>query len=294
MRIFGICLIRNEIDIIERTLLDALRWIDCVWVLDHESDDGTWQLLQDRFGRNPKVVLVGRATGPFRDGLRAIAYDAARAYAKKGDWWCRLDSDEFYIDDPREFLAGVPSAYDVVKAASFQYYFTEKDAIEYSLNPSAYREGRSVEALKHYACNSSEARFVRHRDKDWGADNLWPDSAFPSWIWRKHIRLKHFQYRYPEQIQSRLDLRAATISGNQFKHELRSDWGSHIGGNVRIKRQEGEQRPNQTWEERVVQSTNLELDRGDGDYRIRPEMLDRIPGALEQTARRVAKWLLRR
>jgi hypothetical protein len=31
-----------------------------------------------------------------------------------GDWWCILDADEFYIDDPREFLEAVPKRFSSV------------------------------------------------------------------------------------------------------------------------------------------------------------------------------------
>ncbi len=39
--------------------------------------------------------------------------------------WCRLDSDEIYIDDPINFLSAVPDKYGFVFSASFNFYFTD-------------------------------------------------------------------------------------------------------------------------------------------------------------------------
>src|SRR6185503_20432428 len=67
MRIHGLCVVRDEADIVGHALDTALEWADDVHVLDNGSGDGTWELLQDYASREPRVVLVGRDEEVFRD-----------------------------------------------------------------------------------------------------------------------------------------------------------------------------------------------------------------------------------
>jgi hypothetical protein len=60
------------------------------------------------------------------EGLRAAIFHAFRSNAGSRDWWCQLDADEIYIDDPRIFLAKVPDRFQTVWSASFQYYSPEQ------------------------------------------------------------------------------------------------------------------------------------------------------------------------
>jgi len=293
VKIFAICMVKDEVDILQRSLEAALEWADKIFLIDHASTDGTWELMNDKFGDVSKIEIFGQITDDFQDGLRARAYNKFKHLADENDWWCRLDSDEFYIDDPRSFLANVGKQYDVVNCASFQYYFTEKDLAKYHVAPSLYRDGICVDSLKFYACNSSEARFVRHKNRKWQESFLWPEGKFPNLIWPKHIRLKHFQYRYPEQIQHRLDLRSANISDNQFNHEIRDDWSERIDSRQRINRTVGRMRSNQNWEERVVDSSKLLFD-GNCEYVIQTEFLDPIRNPFQQILRSVIKKIMGR
>ncbi|AHF76489.1 Glycosyl transferase family 2 [Sodalis praecaptivus] len=294
MKIFAICMVKDEIDVLERALLAALPWVDKIFLIDHASTDGTWELIDQKFRHWEKVEVYGQITDEFTDGLRSRAYNQFREQAQDGDWWCRLDSDEFYIDDPREFLAKVGKQYDIVQCASFQYYFTEKDVEEYQLHPERYRDGASIDALKFFACNSSEARFVKHRNREWKEDSLWPVGKFPNLIWPHHIRLKHFQYRYPEQIQHRLDLRTAKAANNQFRHEIRADWEQRIDSSKRISREQGQVQTHQKWENRVVDSSKLLFDDGKQDYVVNSALLDPIRPPLQQSIRNTVKLILGR
>ncbi len=287
-------MVKDEIDILEKALKSALQWADKVILIDHDSTDGTWELIDEKLRHWDKVEVYGQIKDGFKDGLRARAYEKYRHEASNGDWWCRLDSDEFYIDDPKTFLTEVNEKYDVVKCSSFQYYFTEKDLTKYQLSPDLYLKGEAINSLKYFACNSSEARFVRHHNKAWKEDKLWPNGKFPNLIWPKHIRLKHFQYRYPEQMQHRLDLRASQISGNAFVHELRNDWANRIHSNKRIDRTTGKVNTYQRWDARIVESKNLEFDDGNIEYIVKEHLLDPILSMQKQIVRNILKLVIGR
>ena len=127
MKIHGICVAKNEVDIITQSLTEASNWCDFIYVYDNGSTDGTWEAVCQLAERISNVIPFNSEDKVFSEYLRGEVFNAYKANAREGDWWCRLDADEFYIDDPSVFLTHVGSAYDVAWAIHFQYYFTEQD-----------------------------------------------------------------------------------------------------------------------------------------------------------------------
>lgn len=214
-KIFCLMTIKNEADIVIDTLERASVWADKIFILDNNSADGTWELIKKYSETNPKVYLWGRYEGPFYLALRQVIFKDFKSHAQPGDWWCRLDGDEFYIDDPREFLATVDENEDHVYNASFQFYYTADD----------YRRDIGKSTLDHiekrllwYKCNHSEIRFIKHSDNlCWPQNTEWPCNIKKPHL--KRIRLKHYQYRDVNQITNRMKARNAADSGSSFTHE---------------------------------------------------------------------------
>jgi Glycosyl transferase family 2 len=210
MKIFSICCVRDENDIVGETLEAALSWSDRIFVFDNASADGTWETVQEIARKNSRIEIVGHDDRTFTDELRGEIFESCRSVAAAGDWWCRLDSDEIYIDDPHRFLANVPDKYGFVYSASFDFYFTDVDLRSYEKDPSKWLAQPVRERLKFYQNNWGEPRFVRHRNDLHWAGLVWPANRgriFPS-----RIRLKHFPYRSPAQMvpsRSWLELRLA-------------------------------------------------------------------------------------
>jgi hypothetical protein len=211
MRIFGNCLVKNEGDMIEETLHHALRWCDRIFVFDNGSTDDTWNLVLRLSRQNDRIVPYKSAAVPYRDSLRMDTFNHYRHEAEEGDWWCKLDADELYLDDPRTFLAAVPGGHHVVWGVNFQFYFTEADAAQWEALPGAYPpHTRAEAALRHYRCEYSEVRFFRHRNR-----LSWDSGSAPLHLGVVHprrIRFKHYQYRSPEQIALRLRTRQQAMS----------------------------------------------------------------------------------
>ena len=131
-KIYSLLLVKNEADIIRESLLAAAVWSDKVIVMDNGSEDGTWEIVQELAGQNPRIVAFMQYTGGFHIGLRAKAFRAFRHELSCCDWWCvRLDADEFFSEDPREFLARIPQQYTAVKKLSTDYILTKEDVETY-------------------------------------------------------------------------------------------------------------------------------------------------------------------
>ncbi|MDE5443884.1 glycosyl transferase [Bradyrhizobium sp. CSA207] len=272
MKIFSICCVRDENDIVSEALEAALSWSDRIFVFDNGSVDGTWETVQAIASQNSKIEIVGHDNRIFTDELRGEIFETRRGVASPGDWWCRLDSDEIYIDDPARFLARVPNSYGFVLSATFNFYFTDVDLRNYEQSPSDWLDRPVQERLKCFQNNWSEPRFVRHRnDLRWGG-LVWPHNrgrTFPS-----RIRLKHFPYRSPAQISSRLEIRQRQPA--LFKHEanrtlatgLQPDWTD-----------EGLAPMHETasWRDRVRKAVECDIDRGDGIFTTRNDLMPPLP-----------------
>ncbi|MBA4137493.1 MAG: glycosyl transferase family 2 [Opitutus sp.] len=211
MKIFGNCLVKNEGDMIVETLVHAARWCDRIFVFDNGSTDDTWAKVLELAQREPRVVPFKSAAVPYRDSLRMDTFNAFRHECADGDWWCKLDADELYHDDPRAFLAAVPHRHHVVWGVNFQFYFTDRDAARWASDSRAYPPHTPAEqALRYYRCDYAEVRFFRYR-----RGLVWDHGSAPRHLGVVHprrIRFKHYQYRSPEQINLRLRTRQKAMA----------------------------------------------------------------------------------
>lgn len=223
MRIFGIMLIKDEADVIRYTIEDAFRWVDRIYVLDNGSSDGTWEIVQDL--ACDQLIPWKQDFRTYSNALRAEVFREFRHEAEDGDWWCyKMDSDEFYLDDPRGFLADVPAYHHVVYKRSIDYVLTEKDVKEHEFSGD-FGVDRSKLGY-FYPTAYSEPRFFRYRRR-----LEWPiDAKSPRHMGIPHdepITLKHFQWRSPQQMQKRIDARKAIPRdkrGKPFKHVQQDHW----------------------------------------------------------------------
>jgi Glycosyl transferase family 2 len=281
-------MVKNESDIIIQTLKSAVFWSDFIYVYDNGSTDGTWEKVLDLAIDYEQIIPYKQDSQPFADSLRSEPFNHYRTNSSAGDWWCRLDADEIYIDNPREFLSKIPKKYDVVWSASFEYYFTDKDLAIYNQNPSLYADEIPVEDKCRYYINDwSEIRFFRYKKNlVWDKNLVRSEASNPSGldfnVYTKRIRLKHFQYRSPQQIQKRLNTRIEAMGHGVFLHEKRIDWKVNIGNSDNPGWDEmsfsyDKDYLPQSWEERVVQASKLLYDVHDGKYVINDEALPEIP-----------------
>lgn len=273
-QILATCLIKNEADIIAECLTAAATWCDAIFIFDNGSDDGTWEIVLDLARTVDCLIPFTQDSTPFRDSLRGEIFEHFRNQSVNGDWWCALAADEFYIDNPRIFLNEIPSRFDVVWSASFQYYFTERDLARYESAPEAFENLPIDQKCRYYVNNRSEPRFFRYSDVLSHRNRNWPHPLGSSF--GERIRLKHFQYRSPRQIAKRLLTRRRPMDEGFFGHEAAPDWCRTVA-----LRQANRPkiipfyRPS-SWRERIVDSRYLNFDSDMRTYTVNDNALPPI------------------
>jgi glycosyltransferase involved in cell wall biosynthesis len=282
MKIHGLSLVKNEADVLEETIVEACRWCDQIYVFDTGSADGTWELVRTLARGFPQVLPFKCDPEIYDEGLRADIFNSYRDRATEGDWWCRLDADEIYIDDPRVFLAKVPPGFNYVTSASFQYYFTDKDAQAYEADPQAFLSTPVQERLRYYRNNWGEPRFVRHDPRmTWQrSDGAWPRGMYDTLVYPVRIWVKHYPHRSPEQIERRLQQRRAAIErGNTtLLSEAVEDWSGHVVRRARWENAKvGVEFLGVRWQERVVPASSLCFDARDRRFEINEDMMPPLP-----------------
>lgn len=205
MKIFAIMLVKNEVDIVGHVLKSAEKWADKIFILDNGSTDGTWELIQSM--KNDCITPWKQYFGDYHNGLRADVFNEFKHLSEPGDWWCfKLDADEFYADDPREFLAKIPKSEHLVSKQSIDFFLTEEDLKEYTFTEDFSKD---VEFLKYYKTPCwCEPRFFRYRKKFTWKNEY--NSHYPKHagvLSKQFILVKHYAYRNPAQLQRRLDSR---------------------------------------------------------------------------------------
>jgi len=291
MRIHGLCLVKNEADILRQSLHAARAWCDAVYVFDNGSTDGTWELVQELAREDPAIVPWKQEAVPFHNNLRTQIYHAFADRAQAGDWWVRLDADEFYIDDPCEFLNRVPASTGCVWFVVVSYYFSTEEARRYHADPGQFADDVPItEKCRHYFTHWSEVRFVRHEvTAPWDSLKAWPRKVIAGQV-RAHpqrIRCRHFPYRSPAQIERRLATRAAgALSGTGFRHERVKNWRTSVELLVTQQRRwpdfefvSNEHEMEWGWESRVIDASHLVFDAHDGQFVLNEHLLPPIPGA---------------
>jgi glycosyltransferase involved in cell wall biosynthesis len=267
MKIHCVCIVRDEADILPFTLNAALTWADAIYVCDNGSTDGTWGIIQDYARRYPQVVCAGRVYGTFHDSLRGPLANRFLGRARRGDWWCRLDADEIYAEDPRQFLARVPRRYKVVYAICVNYLFTDVDLALYEKDPNAYIEEWTPQRLRFYTTNYSDVRFVRHiPGLEWTSD--WPDGVWEMRPYQQRILMRHYDYRSPPQIERRIHIRTKCTQVGSFSHERMSRWAPMGFGAKDVVFSEPDGMEGELWRSRIVRSTALYRDDADEPLRI--------------------------
>ena len=227
-KIYSLLLVKNESDIIRESLLAAIKWSDKVIVIDNGSTDGTWEIVKEIATQYPTVVPFMQYTRGFRIGLRAKAFRAFRQELSCRDWWCvRLDADEFFSEDPREFLAQVPNKYSSIKKQSTDYILTEEDIQAHSFTGDFAKD---CTYITHYLPEKrKERRFIRHRPwLIWSEKWRYPHPM--GCTAKQCIAVAHYQYRSPQQMEKRFNTRqqAKKDGCGSFLHENGTTWKDYL------------------------------------------------------------------
>jgi glycosyltransferase involved in cell wall biosynthesis len=205
MRFFGILVVRDEADIIERTLRHVDDWCDGVYVYDTGSVDGTWEIVRKAGSELSSVHPIERAEVQFDDTIRAYVFNRVRDRFDDGDWILRLDGDEFYEIPPPTFVQRYVRSYETaVYKETYEFRFTKKDLKGWQ----GQRREPATERLKYFeVLDWVEPRMFRYRSSmAWPEDTYGPINA--GYVARCRIPVRHYPHRSPRQMHRRCVLRS--------------------------------------------------------------------------------------
>jgi hypothetical protein len=210
MRLHALLIVRDEADIVAQCLRDAAGWCDHIYVYDTGSTDGSWDLVQDLAVELKQIVPYKREEVWFQDGLRGAIFERYRSRASDGDWFVRLDADEFYPVPPKRFIEErVRSGESVVHNQPYEFKLTCEEVEAYSSDASILADRqRPIQERRRFfiPLRYSEPRLFRYRrSMCWLPNRPWPfNSGFTA---RERIPVQHYPHRDPIQMRRRFHLR---------------------------------------------------------------------------------------
>lgn len=207
---------RDEADIIGQCIQHALAWADAIWVFDTGSTDDSWEIVQDWAERDNRVKPVRKQPVFFSETrLRAFLFDCARRTMRDGDWFVRLDADEFHHVPPPQFVQERLRKIETI--VYHQYYdfrlliteadgwCQERETVDDRLRPIEDRRRHYIPSIY------SEPRLCRYR-----ATMRWPDGvSFPynaGYLAQERLPIRHYPYRDPLQLERRCQLRRTMMA----------------------------------------------------------------------------------
>jgi glycosyltransferase involved in cell wall biosynthesis len=227
MRFHALLAIRDEADIIGQSLQHMLKWADTIFVFDTGSVDETWEIVQEAAAADRRVRPLNQDAVVFDDSLvRGWLFDKARKEMEEGDWFLRVDADEFHHVTPPEFVRTRLSKHETVvwhQYYDFRLLESEVTAWRAGKETVADRQRPIADRRRWFTVSSySEPRLCRYR-----STMRWPKSAsFPinaGFVARERLPVRHYLHRDPPQLNKRCKIRALTVAVNGS--QLFTDFG---------------------------------------------------------------------
>jgi glycosyltransferase involved in cell wall biosynthesis len=219
------------------TLTFASRYCDRIFVIDNGSSDRTWDIVQALARQNPRIVAFEQCFLPYGDALRARVYNRFHHERSAADWWLILDADELLAEEPGPVITqAVGEGADLIWSWQIQFYFTEQDLADWASGVDG-RERPITERRRYYSINWQEPRLFRNDPaRPWNADaNVKVPDGLTGCCTRRILN-RHYQFRDPVQMASRLRLRFGHPS---FSHHVPSpDWQVYVRDSRRLQRHE--------------------------------------------------------
>jgi glycosyltransferase involved in cell wall biosynthesis len=204
-------------------------------VFDTGSIDETWEIVQQFAAEDRRVIPLKKDEVFFSDKrLRGWIFHLARRWMREGDWFLRVDADEFHHISPVEFVMTRMRKHETI--AYHQYYDfrltnSEVRAWEDGRETLADRS-RPIEERRRWFTPSvyTEPRLCRYRES-----MCWPEAvSFPynaGYLAIERLPIRHYPHRDPVQLARRCRLRALMMAEPENacnRHWAQVDWRSHV------------------------------------------------------------------
>jgi hypothetical protein len=213
---FALLPVRDEADIIGQCLDHALGWANEIYVFDTGSVDNTWEIVQEFASREKRVVPLRKEPVFFSEArLRGYMFHVARQKMREGDWFLRIDADEFHHITPPQFARNFMRKHET--AAYHQYYdfrLLQSELDQWNRGEETLKDrDRPIEdRRRHYTVSHySEPRLCRYRSTmQWPPIVSFPFNA--GYVARERLPIRHYPHRDPVQLRRRCQVRVIMMS----------------------------------------------------------------------------------
>ena len=224
MRFFSLLPVRDEADIVGQCLEALLKWSDYIYVFDTGSVDNTWEIVQAFASKDKRIRPIAKDSVYFSDTrLRGYMFNVARQEMQDGDWFLRVDADEFHHVLPPEFVkTRLRRRETIVYHQYYDFRLTASEVRAWELQAETI-ESRTKPIEERRRCFTpsiySEPRLCRYRESmKWPTTISFPYNA--GYVARTRLPIRHYPHRDPIQLDRRCRLRAIMMADA----ENRSNW----------------------------------------------------------------------
>ncbi len=218
MTVFGVSMIRDEVDIVGHTVRNMARQVDRLIVADNGSVDGTRDLLADLARELPLEVVDDPERGDWQS--RKMTALAHRAGEQGASWVVPFDADEWwYWTHGRiaDLLASIGEGMMVVAAGLYDHVATGADPDE--VNPVrrlGWRRRESL-ALPKVACRWREDLTIHQGNHGCDYGGVLPASV-------DALVVRHFPYRSAAQFLSKVRNGAEAYRATDLPADVGAHW----------------------------------------------------------------------
>ncbi len=216
MRFHALLPVRDESDIISQCLSHLLSWSDAVYVFDTGSVDDTWEIVQEFASRDKRIIPLNKDPVFFAETrLRGWVFNQARQHMREGDWFLRVDADEFHHIAPPEFVKTRMRSHETIAFHQYYDFRLTQSEVEKWINEgeTINDRDRPIEERRRWYTVSvyCEPRLCRYRSTmRWPATASFPYNA--GFIARERLPIRHYPHRDPVQMNRRCRLRAIMMA----------------------------------------------------------------------------------
>jgi len=230
MNFHGILFVRDEEDIIDQAISHFKNWCKYIYVYDTGSLDDTWSIIKNHSSGSEGVIAVKKKNVIFEDWIRGVVFNEYRHKSSEGDWWIRLDADEFYHIPPPEFVHRYVDRHEsLIFKQTYEFRLTDSEVEAWEQGKETTNDrGRPIEERRrHYELlEYPEPRLFQYRSgMKWTEAGTFPFNAgYPA---QKRIPVRHYPHRDPLQLKKRSILRsvgARVRDDMEVQHWKVDDW----------------------------------------------------------------------
>jgi glycosyltransferase involved in cell wall biosynthesis len=244
MKFHALLPVRDEADIIAQCLQHLLTWADHIYVFDTGSVDNTWEIVQDFASRDKRVTPIRKEPVYYSETrLRGYMFHVAREQMRDGDWFLRVDADEFHHVLPPEFVKTYLQPHEtIVYHQYYDFQLTESELAAWERGEETIRDrDRPIEERRRYFTPSyySEPRLCKYRSTmKWSETVSFPYNA--GFMAKERLPIRHYPHRDPVQLDRRYRLRAIMMADKTNRknwthpdqhHWSQADWRKVVVSN---------------------------------------------------------------